>query len=182
LRSPNTPRSIARGRKPGNRYESARRIGFDELDIEISCQVSAVPKRAETQHPQAFQAGRSLKLTHTNPRRPEILFRNFGDRKAVARYAGLTGTPDESGSKRREKGLSRCGNGRVRNILIRLSWRLLKFQPASGLVLWFKNRTANVQRSRKPMIVAFARKLIIALERNVNTSLVSEGFHLRSAA
>jgi transposase len=112
----------------------------------------------------------------------EILFRNLRDRKAVARYAGLTGAPDESGSKRREKGLSRCGNGRVRNILIQLSWRLLKFQPASGLVLWFKNRTANAQRSRKPMIVAFARKLIIALWRYVNTGLVPEGFHLRSAA
>ncbi len=26
------------------------------------------------------------------------------DRKAVARYAGLTGSPDESGAKRREQG------------------------------------------------------------------------------
>ena len=48
----------------------------------------------------------------------EILSRNLRDRKAVARYAGLTGSPDESGSKRREKGLSRSGNGRVRKILI----------------------------------------------------------------
>ena len=65
----------------------------------------------------------------------EILSRNLRDRRAVARYAGLTGSPDESGSKRREKGLSRSGNGRVRNILIQLSWRLLRFQPASNLVL-----------------------------------------------
>jgi transposase len=112
----------------------------------------------------------------------EILSRNLRDRKAVARYAGLTGSPDESGSKRREKGLSRCGNGRVRNILIQLSWRLLRFQPESNLVLWFKKRTANAQRSRKPMIVAFARKLMIALWRYVNTGLVPEGFQLRSAA
>jgi transposase len=112
----------------------------------------------------------------------EILSRNLRDRKAVARYAGLTGSPDESGSKRREKGLSRSGNGRVRNILIQLSWRLLRFQPESNLVLWFKKRTANAQRSRKPMIVAFARKLMIALWRYVNTGLVPEGFQLRSAA
>src|SRR5215470_15924551 len=51
----------------------------------------------------------------------EMLSRSLRDRKAVARYAGLTGSPDESGSKRREKGLSRCGNRRVRNILIQLS-------------------------------------------------------------
>src|SRR5439155_15496124 len=31
----------------------------------------------------------------------EILSRNLRDRKAVARYAGLTGSPDESGSRRR---------------------------------------------------------------------------------
>jgi transposase len=112
----------------------------------------------------------------------EILSRNLRDRKAVARYAGLTGSPDESGSMRREKGLSRSGNGRERNILIQLSWRLLKFQPQSDLVLWFKNRTANAQGSRKPMIVAFARKLIIAIWRYVNTGVVPEGFQLRSAA
>jgi transposase len=112
----------------------------------------------------------------------EILSRHLRDRKAVARYAGLTGSPDESGSKRREKGLSRSGNGRVRNILIQLSWRLLRFQLESNLVLWFKERTADAKRSRKPMIVAFARKLIIALWRYVNTGLVPEGFQLRSAA
>jgi transposase len=36
----------------------------------------------------------------------EVLSRNLRDRRAVARYAGLTGSPDESGSKRREKGLA----------------------------------------------------------------------------
>ena len=112
----------------------------------------------------------------------EILFRNLRDRKAVARYAGVTGSPDESGSKRREKGISRSGNGRVRNILIQLSWRIVKFQPESDLVLWFKNRTQNAQGSRKPMIVALARKLIIALWRYVNTGVVPEGFKLSQAA
>ena len=34
----------------------------------------------------------------------EILSRNLRDRRAVARYAGLTGSPDESGSRSREKG------------------------------------------------------------------------------
>ena len=111
----------------------------------------------------------------------EMLFRNFHDRKAVARYAGLTGSPDESGSKRREKGLSRSGNGRVRNILIQLSWRMLQFQPDSGLVIWYKKRTESARGSRKPMIVALARKLIIALWRYVNTGVVPDGFALRPA-
>jgi transposase len=108
----------------------------------------------------------------------EILFRNLRDRKAVARYSGLTGSPDESGARHREKGLSRSGNERVRKILIQLPWRMLRFQPNSGLVRWFKARTASSRRSRKPMIVAFARKLIIALWRYANTGLVPEGFQL----
>ena len=47
----------------------------------------------------------------------EVLSRNLRDRRAVARYAGLTGAPDESGSKRREKGLARAGNARVRRAM-----------------------------------------------------------------
>jgi transposase len=39
----------------------------------------------------------------------EILSRQLRDRKAVARYAGPTGSPDESGARRRERGLSRAG-------------------------------------------------------------------------
>lgn len=37
----------------------------------------------------------------------EVVSRRLRDRRAVARYAGLTGSPDESGSKRREKGLAK---------------------------------------------------------------------------
>ena len=48
----------------------------------------------------------------------EILSRQLRDRKAIARYAGLTGSPDESGNRRREKGLSRAGNARVRRGMI----------------------------------------------------------------
>ncbi|HXO91794.1 MAG TPA: transposase, partial [Stellaceae bacterium] len=44
----------------------------------------------------------------------EVLSRPMRDRKAVARYAGLTGSPDESGAKRREQGLAKAGNARVR--------------------------------------------------------------------
>jgi transposase len=40
----------------------------------------------------------------------EILSRNLRDRRAVARYGGLTGSPDESGKRRREKGLAQSGN------------------------------------------------------------------------
>jgi hypothetical protein len=41
-----------------------------------------------------------------------LLSRPMRDRRAVARYAGLTGSPDESGARRREQGLGRAGNAR----------------------------------------------------------------------
>jgi len=53
----------------------------------------------------------------------EIFLRDLRDRRAVARYAGLTGSPDERGSKRRERGLSRAGNPRVRRGMVQLAWR-----------------------------------------------------------
>src|SRR3954468_4150030 len=63
----------------------------------------------------------------------EILSRNLRDRRAVARYAGLTGSPDESGAKRREKGLAKAGNARVRRGMVQLAWRFLLFQKDSAL-------------------------------------------------
>ena len=68
----------------------------------------------------------------------EVLSRNLRDRRAVARYAGLTGSPDESGSKRREKGLARSGNARVRRGMIQLAWRFLEFQKDSALAQWYR--------------------------------------------
>ena len=110
----------------------------------------------------------------------EVLSRNLRDRRAVARYAGLTGSPDESGSKRREKGLARAGNARVRRGLIQLAWRLLMFQKDSALARWYRARTEGPKGARKTtMIVALARKLLIALWRMVTTGVVPEGFVLR---
>jgi transposase len=111
----------------------------------------------------------------------EILSRNLRDRRAVARYGGLTGSPDESGSRSREKGLSRSGNARVRRGMIQLAWRFLRFQNESALAKWFEMRTKNARTSRKKMIVALARKLLIALWHLVRDGVVPEGVVLRPA-
>jgi transposase len=111
----------------------------------------------------------------------EILSRNMRDRRAVARYGGLTGSPDESGKKRREKGLARAGNARVRRGMIQLAWRFLDYQKDSALAKWFEARTENAPRLRKKMIVALARKLLIALWHLVRDGVVPEGVVLRPA-
>ena len=113
----------------------------------------------------------------------EVFSRDLRDRRAVARYAGLTGAPDESGSKRREKGLTKAGNARVRRGMIQLAWRFLLFQQDSALAKWFRSRTGGANGARKTkMIVALARKLLIALWRMITSGEVPHGVVLRPAA
>jgi transposase len=113
----------------------------------------------------------------------EVLSRNLRDEKAVARYGGLTGSPDESGSKRREKGLARAGSARVRRGMIQLAWRWLMFQKDSDLAQWYRERTASARGDiRKTMIVALARKLLIGLWRYVTTGEVLAGARLKASA
>jgi transposase len=113
----------------------------------------------------------------------EVLSRPMRDRRAVARYAGLTGSPNESGAQRREQGLARAGNARVRRGMIQLAWRFLMFQKDSALALWYRARTADSRSgTRKTMIVALARKLVIALWRFVTTGETLEGVVLRPAS
>ena len=78
----------------------------------------------------------------------EVLLRNWRDRRAVARYAGLTGSPDESGKKRREKGLAPSGNPRVRRGMIQLASRFLLFQKDSALAQWFRVRRERPRHSQ----------------------------------
>ena len=112
----------------------------------------------------------------------EIMSRNLRDRRAVARYAGLTGSPDESGGSRREKGLARSGNARVRRGMIEVAWRFLAFQKDSALVKWFNARTESAPGLRKKMIVALARKLLIALWHFVKEGVMPEGVVVRPAS
>jgi transposase len=112
----------------------------------------------------------------------EVLSRKLRDHRAVARYAGLTGSPDESGTLRREQGLAKAGNARVRRGMLQLAWRWLLHQKDSDLAKWFRARTADGRKdTRKIMIVALARKLLIALWRYVNTGEVPGGVKLKQA-
>ena len=113
----------------------------------------------------------------------EVFSREIRDRRALARYAGLTGAPDESGQRRRERGLAKAGNARVRRGMIELAWGHLTHQKGSPLSAWYRMRTADARRGvRKTMIVALARKLLIVLWRLATTGEAPEGLLLRPAA
>ena len=69
----------------------------------------------------------------------------------------------------------------MRRGLIQLAWRFLLFQKDSDLVQWFRSRTEGAKGALKTkMIVALARKLLIALWRMVTTGEVPRGVVLRS--
>ena len=76
---------------------------------------------------------------------------------------------------RRLTGLARAGNARVRHGMIQLAWRFLWYQPDCALVKWYQARAGADRNARKKLIVALARKLLIALWRFVTQGLVPEG-------
>jgi transposase len=106
----------------------------------------------------------------------EGLYRRFDNRRQLAAYAGLAATPWQSGSVAQDQGVSKAGNPRLRSTMIQLAWLWLRHQPASALSLWFHERVRQAGgRARKTLIVALARKLLVALWKYAADGVVIEG-------
>lgn len=113
----------------------------------------------------------------------EAFVRHFANGKALGSYAGLTATPYNSGGVERELGIGKAGNRRLRTTMIELAWLWLRYQPGAAQVAWFQERTGQTgRRVRKVMIVALARKLLIALWRFVADGVVPQGATMKPAA
>jgi transposase len=113
----------------------------------------------------------------------EAFVRQFRDRRALAGYVGLGGTPFSSGGSEREQGIGKDGNRRVRAAMVELAWTWLRWQPDSALSVWFRARVGAMGgRIRKIMIVALARKLLVALWRYVKDGVIPDGAILKAAA
>ena len=112
-------------------------------------------------------------LTH------EIFYRGFRNRRELASWVGMTPTPWASGAMERDRGIGRDGPAWIRALLVQMAWRWLRHQPESALSKWFEERTAGARgRIRRVMVVALARKLLIALWRFSETGLVPTGARL----
>jgi transposase len=97
-------------------------------------------------------------------------WREFRNRRELGSLAGLTPTPYDSGESRREQGISKAGNRRVRWMMVQLAWGWLQYQPESDLSRWYQRRFGGGNsRVRKIGVVALARKLLIALWRYLET-------------
>ncbi len=112
----------------------------------------------------------------------EAFYRSFDNRRQLAAFGGLAGTPWKSGSIDREQGVS-MGNHRLRQTMIQLAWLWPIHQPNSALTRWYLERTKGATKlQKKKMVVALARKLLVALWRYVDAGVVIEGAVLKRAA
>ena len=111
----------------------------------------------------------------------EVFHRDFANRRQVAAYLGLEPSPWQSGQVDQDQGISKAGNRRARRVAIELAWLWLQHQPDSGLSRWFKDRVGVARgRVRRIMLVALARKLIVALWRYLAGGVVPEGASMRA--
>ncbi len=112
----------------------------------------------------------------------EAFYRSFDNRRQLAAFVGLAGTPWKSGSIDREQGVS-MGKHRLRETMIQLAWMWPLHQPSSALTRWYLERTKGASKiQRKKMVVALARKLLVALWRYVDAGVLIEGAVLKRAA
>ncbi len=110
-------------------------------------------------------------------------WREFQNGRQIGALSGLTPTPYDSGATRREQGISKAGNARVRTLAVELAWCWRRFQPESALTRWFERRFGGgSKRQRRVGVVAFARRLLIALWRFLETGDIPEGARVRMPA
>ncbi len=134
-------------------------------------------ERGSTKHMiQALTRLKGLDLEGPTVLVNEVFYRGFNNRREIASYVGFDGTPFDSGGSRREQGISKAGNPRARKVMNQLAWLWLRYQPGSALSKWFRERVGDAKgRLRRIMIVALARKLLIALWRFATEGLIPEG-------
>ena len=175
---------------PGNiRAQVCRELDRLELLLDqikaVECErdAMAIPAAIGTPAPMAMLLG----LKGIGPEFAAILyseglFRHFDNRRQVAAYAGLAPSPWQSGSIDRQQGVSKAGNPRLRTTMVQLAWLWLRHQPDSTLARWFQDRVIrNGGRLKKAMIVALARKLLVALWKYVTSGIVIEGAAMKTA-
>jgi transposase len=161
------------------RAEIRRHLQRLEQVVRQIAEVEAL--RDEPTSPLATGVARLVALRGLGPNvasilQAEILGRRFANRREIAQYAGLAPSPWASGGTRREQGIGKAGNPRVRAAMIELAWLWLRHQPDSGLSRWFRERVGQARGLvRRIAIVAVARRLLVALWRYAGDGVMPEG-------
>lgn len=151
-----------------------------EMIAAVEAEQQQAAKAAETTATESRAAQlsrlRGVGPTTANGLVDEVFFRGFKNRRELAGYFGLVSSPGSSGAVNRDQGLAGSGNPRARRTALELAWLWLRHQPDSALARWFHERVgAGKGRVRKIMIVAVARKLMIALWKHLTLGVVPQG-------
>jgi transposase len=104
----------------------------------------------------------------------------FNNRRQVASYTGLCPGVSQSGTSKRDGNINRCGNRRLRALLIEMVWRLARHQPDYPPVRKLVEGAARGAAKRK-LAVAAARRLAIDLWRLATGQTKAENLHLVTA-
>jgi transposase len=163
-------------------FERRQLLGRQIRELEVQ-------RRERIRHdpdPRMDQVRRLLRLRGIGPNTAWLLvhevfgWRRIRNRRELGSLAGLTPSPYDSGKTRREQGISKAGNRRVRWMMIELAWLWLRYQPRSELSQWFGRRFGRGNsRLRKVGIVAMARKLLVALRKYLETGAIPTGAEVR---
>lgn len=167
------------------------RLGREQARLDcVEAQLRLVEKQIQGERECATPAGsgiaqvaqrlarlRGIADTGANTLSAELFgWRRFRNRREVGACVGLCPTPYNSGDSVRERGISKAGSGRVRRVIVELSWYWLRYQPDSALSRWYAERFADHgKRARRIGIVALGRRLLIALWRYLEHGVVPEG-------
>jgi transposase len=148
-----------------------------QMIADVEAERDAIVKEAVPQHPNAVKIKALAELSSIGPEFAtrlvgEVFYRSFDNRRQLASFAGIAPSPWSSGSIERDQGISKAGSSMVRTTMIELGWLWLRYQPASALSIWFRERVGDQKgRVRRIAIVALARKLLVALWRYLETGL-----------
>ena len=172
------------GRPLADRLRAELKREYARLDL-IDTQLRAVEAERDTADAQDAAVERKrnmlLQLRGIGPTSAailarEIFGRSFANRRQLGSYLGLTPSAYDSGSVTRCQGISKAGNSFARRVMIEVAWLWRKYQPASALAKWYDGRAAGQSpRIRRIMLIALARKLIVALWRYVEIGLIPDG-------
>jgi transposase len=156
------------------------------LDEQVAA-IEAAPRQQTQAAPPTSARGRLVQLRGVGTTSAAVLldegleWRAFRNRRQVGGLLGFAPAHYGSGEMMRDHGIGGAGNPRLQSVMVQLAWGWLRWQPASALSRWYRERFDRGNRARKVGIVALARKLCIALWRFATLGVVPAGAILRTA-
>jgi transposase len=107
----------------------------------------------------------------------------FSNRRQVSSYTGLCPGVSGTGGNFVELSVNKCGNRRLRSVLVELAWLLPRYQPKYvPLLRWKAVLSASHRSAKKKAIVALARRLAVDLWRIHTGRTTPEKLGLKLAA